>query len=108
VTSRLLSQILLSSLSLGLLFAPAGLAAQTPYNPEAVAAKYRSDFVIYDLQQKGERGEREREKRRGKRDSLICVVSIRLESGGKSRRSGCPFFPPFSPVTSICQPRGLS
>jgi hypothetical protein len=96
-----LSQILLSSLSPGLLFAPAGLAAQTPYNPEAVAAKYRSDFVIYDLQQKGERGEREREKRRGKRggkrDSLICVVSIRLESGGKSRRSGCPFSPLFPP-----------
>ena len=47
-----LSFMLLSGLSLGLLFASTGLAAQNPTRPGAVAAKYRTHFVIYDVQQK--------------------------------------------------------
>src|SRR4029077_16472490 len=43
---------LLSGLSLGLLFASTGLAAQNPTHPGAVAPKYRTHFVIYDVQKK--------------------------------------------------------
>ncbi|HWE85245.1 MAG TPA: hypothetical protein VG267_09900 [Terracidiphilus sp.] len=41
--------ILLSGLSLGLLFAVSGLAAQNPTQP---TPKYRTNFVIYDVQKK--------------------------------------------------------
>jgi TolB protein len=44
--------ILLSGLSLGLLFASPGLAAQNPTQPGAVAPKYRTHFVIYDVQKR--------------------------------------------------------
>lgn len=47
-----LSFMLLSGLSLGLLFDSAGLAAQKPFQPGAVAPKYRTHFVIYDVQKK--------------------------------------------------------
>ena len=43
---------MLSSLSLGLLLAPGVLAAQNPTRPGAVAPKYRTHFVIYDVQKK--------------------------------------------------------
>ena len=43
---------MLSGLSLGLLFASAGLAAQNPFHHGAVAPKYRTHFVIYDVQKK--------------------------------------------------------
>ena len=44
--------MLLSGLSLGLLFVSAGLAAQNPTHPGAVAPKYRTHFVTYDVQKK--------------------------------------------------------
>jgi hypothetical protein len=44
-----LESMLLSGLSLGLLFAPAGLAAQNPFQS---GTKYRTHFVIYDVQKK--------------------------------------------------------
>ena len=44
-----LSFMLLSGLFLGLLFASAGLSAQNPFQP---GAKYRTHFVIYDVQKK--------------------------------------------------------
>lgn len=44
-----LSFMLLSGLSLGLLFATAGLVAQNPFQP---GPKYRTHFVIYDVQKK--------------------------------------------------------
>ena len=47
-----LSFMLLSGLSLGLLFASAGLAAQNPFQPGTVAPKFRTHFVIYDVQKK--------------------------------------------------------
>jgi TolB protein len=50
VKSLRLSFMLLSGLSLGLLFASAGLAAQNPVQPRA--PKYRTHFVIYDVQKK--------------------------------------------------------
>ena len=44
--------ILLSGLSLWLLFASVGLAAQNPSQPGAVAPKYRTHLEIYDVQKK--------------------------------------------------------
>jgi hypothetical protein len=44
--------MLFLGLSLGLLFASAGLAAQNPTQPGAVAPKYCTHFVIYDVQKK--------------------------------------------------------
>ena len=44
--------MLLSGLAMGLLFAAAGLAAQNPAHPGAVAPKYRTHFVVYNLQKK--------------------------------------------------------
>jgi TolB protein len=44
------SSILLACLSLGLLVAPAGLAAQNPFQPGATS--YRTHFAIYDVQKK--------------------------------------------------------
>ena len=44
--------MLLSGLSLGLLFASAGLAAQNSSPHGAVGPKYRSHFVIYNVQKK--------------------------------------------------------
>ena len=46
------SLMLLSGLSLGLIFAVDGLAAQNPTRPRAAAPKYRTHFVIYDVQKK--------------------------------------------------------
>lgn len=42
----------LSGLILGLLFAAAGLAAQKPAHPGAVAPKYLTHFVVYNVQKK--------------------------------------------------------
>ena len=50
--SRRSGFISLSCLSLGLLFAAAGLAAQNPTQPRAVAPKYRTNFVVCDVQGK--------------------------------------------------------
>jgi hypothetical protein len=41
-----------SALSLGLLFASTGLAAQNPSPSAASAPKYRTNFVIYNVKQK--------------------------------------------------------
>jgi TolB protein len=46
------SFLLLSALSLGLLFVSARLAAQKPSQSGSVAPKYRTHFVIYDMQKK--------------------------------------------------------
>jgi TolB protein len=46
------SFVFLSGLCLGLLFASAGLAAQNPIQLGAAAAKYRTHFVVYDVQKK--------------------------------------------------------
>ena len=45
-----LSFVLLSGLSLGLFVTPAWLAAQNPSQPGALAPKYRTHFVFYDVQ----------------------------------------------------------
>src|SRR5260370_16801632 len=49
VKSLRLSFMLVSILSLGLLFASAGLVAQNPFQP---GPKYSTHFVIYDVQKK--------------------------------------------------------
>jgi len=50
VKSQHWSFMLVSGLSLGLFFAFAGLAAQNPVQPQTASPKYRTHFVVNDLQ----------------------------------------------------------